>query len=117
MMNFSQPFFSNQTHSIYSEGIVIVSRGRSIGVTLAEMGINITRTFGDENVVEIRVFDTDRAGELCGLCGTVDGRLLFNDGTREAVSIDTNGVEEFAHSWRVSPQEVLLGQQGEECGN
>ena len=54
---------------------------------------------------------------VCGLCGSVDGELVFSDRDNEVTFTDSADLlEEFAQSWRVSPQEVLLGKQGEESG-
>ena len=116
LKNLPDPIFSNRTHSLYPGGILIVQLDQSVSVTIEGVGVEIRRLFGVENRVEIHVLEAGSTVRLCGLCGTLDGRLVFSGGATEAISIDSALVEEFASSWRVSPQELLLGQQGEECG-
>ena len=117
LTNFSNPISFNRTHSLYSGGVLIVQRDYSTSIVLQYLGLEITRSFGLDNRVEVRMLEeTWSTAGLCGLCGTVDGRLVYSDGVTEAASIDSLQTEDFASSWRVSPQEVLLGQQGEECG-
>ena len=116
LRNFSSPVFSNRTHSLYEDGVLIVKDDQSVKVALEKLGVEITRSFGVENKVEIAVEES--VFDLCGMCGTVDGRLLYSDGVTEVASLaDSAVVEDFASSWRVSPHELLLEQQGEECGN
>ena len=115
--NLSDPLFSNATHSLYDGGVLIIQQEQSVTVVLQEIGVQISRNFGVENSVEILVLDDVSAVDVCGLCGTVNGRLLFSDRTTEAESlIDSAVIEEFANSWSVNPLELLLGQQPEECG-
>ena len=117
LTNFSDPISFNGTHSLYSGGVLIVQRDYSTSIVLQNLGLEITRSFGLDNRVEVHVLEeTWSTAGLCGLCGKVDGRLVYSDGVTEVVSIDSLLMEDFASSWRVSPQEVLLGQQGEECG-
>ena len=115
--NFSNPLSSNRTHSFYDGGVLIVQQTGSVGIILQQLGVEITRSFGLDNTIEVVVQETESTASLCGLCGRVDGRLVYSDRDTEAASVDSLMVEQFASSWRVIPQEVLLGQQGEECGN
>lgn len=116
LKNLSDPIFSNRTYSLYPGGISITNDIRRVNIVLADFGVKIDRVFAEENQVLIGVLEGSSAARLCGLCGTVNGVLLYNDRRTEAISIDSSLIEVFAESWRVSPQELLLGQQGEECG-
>ena len=116
LTNVSNPISPNSTHSLYPNGVLIVQQENTVKIILQDLGVEIRRSFGLENRVEIVVLEeTEVTGSLCGLCGRVDGRLVYSDGEGEATS--NLVMEVFASNWRVSPQEVLLGQQGEECGN
>jgi hypothetical protein len=114
LTNFPEPVLSNATYSLYRNGISILSDDTNVSVVLD--GIKISRTFGAENQILIEILESSSRSDLCGLCGTVDGELVYSDRNTEPASIDSSLIEEFADSWRVSPQELLLGQQGEECG-
>ena len=85
---------------------------------LTDFGIKIERFFAPENQILAEVLDgVSGARVVCGLCGSVDDELVFSDRDNEVTFTDSADLlEEFAQSWRVSPQEVLLGKQGEECG-
>ena len=115
LTNFPDPLFTNGTFSNYPNGISFSTQDESIAVILSDFGILIERSFGTENRVEIEVLGS-AVVDLCGLCGTVKGELVFSDRVTEALSIDSTLIEEFAQSWRVSPLELLLGKQGVECG-
>ena len=117
LTNFSDPLSANETTTLYPNGILLETREKEIEIELEGFGIRIRRIFGEENRVEIRVLEDGFSIEVCGLCGTTSGRLVYSDRVTEATSIDAAVIEDFAESWRVSPQEVLLGQQREECGN
>lgn len=115
LKNILAPLFSNRTYAVYGNGISIVNEDGVVSIILAELGVKIDRIFGTEHQILIEVRSTP---EVCGLCGTVDGVLLYSDRTTVAPTIDADSseLEELAESWQVSPQEQLLGQQGEECG-
>ena len=115
LKNISGPLFSNRTHAMYDNGISIVNEDGVVSIILAEFGVEIDRIFGTEHQILIEVSST---AEVCGLCGTVDGVLLYSDQTTVApnIDVDSSELEEFAESWQVSPQEQLLGHQGEVCG-
>ena len=118
LTNFTdQLIFTNETHTLYSNGVSINKKESYINIELEIFGVEIKRFFGEENRVEISpMIEGGLQVDVCGLCGTVSGQLMYSDRITEAVSIDGNLIDDFADSWQVSPQEVLLGQQGEECG-
>lgn len=118
LANFPPRTFSNGTLSLFPNGVSISTQERHISIILSDFGIKIERFFTPENQILIEVLE-DVGGDgvgVCGLCGSVDGELLFSDRDNEVTSTDSDLLEEFADSWRVSPQEVLLGKQREECG-
>ena len=118
LTNFTdQEIFTNETYTLYSNGVSINEKESYISIELERFGIEIRRLFGNQNRIEITPLSEDGFQvDVCGLCGTVNGQLVYSDRTTEAVSIDGTLIDDFAESWQVSPQEVLLGQQGEECG-
>ena len=112
-----QLIFTNETYTLYSNGVSINKKESCINIELETFGVEIKRFFGEENRVEISpMIEGGLQVDVCGLCGTVSGQLVYSDRITVAVSIDGNLIDDFADSWQVSPQEVLLGQQGEECG-
>lgn len=115
LKNIPSPSFSNRTYAVYGNSIFIGNEDQGVSFILAEFGVKIDRIFGTEHQILIEVSST---AEACGLCGTVDGVLLYSDRATVAptIDVDSSELEEFAESWQVSPQEQLLGQQGEVCG-
>ena len=119
---------------------VVLEEGRVV-VIAREFGVRLTRTKNNSSSLltlnvsreDIRMSGSDDGGtssslsssqDLCGLCGSLDGELVYSDGTRVLVGGGGGGgggmgrgdVQGFADSWRVNPGEELLGAQEPSCG-
>ena len=115
--NIGRPIFTNTTLSLYRSGIAIAAEVGKVKIVLSEFGVKVERRFGAINQVLVEVTEGRSAVNVCGLCGSERGVLVYSDRRREADRLDVRSVEEFAESWRVGPLEQLLGRQGEECGS
>ena len=118
LINLGDPVSSNETATEYLDGIVVIREVNQTTVYLRNLDIQIYRLRdGDENAL---VVNASRLGspvrEVCGLCGTLDGELLFSDRSTTASILDRSQVDRFADSWRVNPGEQFLREQRRECG-
>ena len=59
---------------------------------------------------------TSLGTDVCGLCGTLEGSLLYRDRRRVARIGNRSEIQEFADSWRVNPREEFLREERRECG-
>ena len=114
--NVGEAAFMNETFTEYSGGLSITRDSGRVSILLAEHQIQVSRMFGTENAVVIELLSDSPTVEVCGLCGTERGRLLFSDRDTVGDILDPRSVEEFAQSWRVNPLEQVLGPQRRECG-
>ena len=109
--NVGEAAFMNETFTEYSGGLSITRDSGRVSILLAEHQIQVSRMFGTENAVVIELLSDSPIVEVCGLCGTERGRLLFSDRDTVGDILDPRSVEEFAQSWRVNPLEQVLGPQ------
>ena len=58
----------------------------------------------------------DVYGELCGLCGNLNGVLLYSDQKTRLPSRSTELVEDFARSWFVNPEDQIARDSSRDCG-
>lgn len=80
-----------------------------VTLTYTSQGVRIERTRSD-----IRIFA--RAGEICGLCGSLDGVLTSSDGMRLTDVMNQTRVNAFATSWQTAANEQILREDRVECG-
>ena len=118
LANLGQPVSSNETAVEYSDGIVIIQEENRTTVYLRNLDVQIHRLRdGDENTLVVNASRMDSpVREVCGLCGTLEGELLFSDRSTTASILDRSQVDQFADSWRVNPGEQFLREQRRECG-
>ena len=118
LINLGQPVSSNDTAVEYLDGIVITQAENQTTIFLRNFGIQIHRLRdGDDNTLVVNASRTDTpVPEVCGLCGTLEGELLFSDRSTTASIVDRSEVDRFADSWRVNPGEQFLREQRRECG-
>ena len=79
---------------------------RSVGVTVIVDGNNFL----------VNVSNSSSLGELCGLCGTRNGTLLYNDRMTIANIMNMMQVRAFANSWIVPAGDQFLRGIRRECG-
>ncbi len=116
--NFGDPESDDGVISVYEENITVIQEPPRVAVIIPELGIEITRVKdgGNESALFINVTSDDTPIEVCGLCGTLSGTLLYSDRNTAARYMNSMEVEMFADSWRVNPSEQFLREQERECG-
>ena len=77
-----------------------------VGVTVIVVG----------NVFQVNVANSSSLGELCGLCGTRNGTLLFDNRMTFANILNLMQVRAFANSWTVPAGDQFLRGIRRECG-
>ena len=85
-----------------------------VSITLSDSSnfvVSIVRT-----VDKIVIMSVVGSGELCGLCGSKDGCLVWSTGKKVTDIMDRMQIEGFAASWRVEPSEQILHEDRRECG-
>lgn len=110
--NFGGPVSVNGTTTVYAGNISITQGPAQVVIALQELGVLVTRVQDGENAVFVNV-SRDDAIEVCGLCGTLDGTLLYSDRSTTATGMD---IERFADSWRANPSDQFLREQTRDCG-
>ena len=79
---------------------------QSVGVAVVVIG----------DQFHVNVTNSSSLGELCGLCGTRDGSLLYRDLMSVANINNATEVRAFANSWLVPADEQFLRDIRRECG-
>ena len=70
------------------------------------------------HIIDQIVITTDfSSGELCGLCGSINGSLISSDGVKVKDYANKLEIDVFASSWLVEPSEQILHEYRRECGN
>ncbi len=83
-----------------------------ITVELSNDLVNSTTTV----IVNVTNYLIDIYDELCGLCGTVNGILLYSDQTNQLTSRNSEVIEDFARSWFVNPEDQITSDSSRNCG-
>ena len=97
----------------YPDGIVITQKSNESTIDLARFGLQVSRRMDLQNVLVVNA--TSLGTNVCGLCGTLEGLLLYRDRRREARIGNRSEIQEFADSWRVNPREEFLREERREC--
>ena len=110
---------------IYNGTVSIVPASNSgrkfLRIELLDIGLKIAISNDLANstftvAVNVSGYKRDVFGELCGLCGTPDGSLLYSDHETRLTSRTTELVKDFVKSWLVNPEDQITKDNSTECG-
>ena len=109
-----QPISQSGQTTEYANDIFIIQSSGEIVVELRSLGIKVTCT---SSQLGIETSSGTLSGDLCGLCGRLNGDLVYSDRTTVADITDQQEVTEFTNSWRALPVDMFLRDEArEECG-
>ena len=97
----------------YPDGIEITEGGNESTINLSAFGLQVTRRVGLQNVLVVNA--SSLTLDVCGLCGTLQGVLLYGDRRRVAAFGNRIEIEQFADSWRVNPSDQFLREERRDC--
>ena len=98
----------------YPNQIFITQTSAQIDVNLASLGVRVTCTASE---LQIETSPGTLSGDLCGLCGRLNGHLVYSDRTTVADITDQQDILQFTNSWRALPLDMFLRDEArKECG-
>lgn len=91
---------------------------QTVSVSINSLGLDIAITYNKVLANKtLLVNATNYNGKtVCGLCGMLDGTLVYSDGKTQVTARDKNVITTFAKSWLVNPGEHIVGEDRQECG-
>ena len=87
----------------YPNQIFITNTRNEVIVDLRRIGVKLTVTLSE---LQVEVSSGALSGDFCGLCGRLDGELVYSDRTAVADITDIVDVQLFTNSWRA--EDVFL---------
>lgn len=96
-----------------TSNISITQNPSQVEITLQEFGVKLIRVRNGTNTLYVNVTRGSASIKFCGLCGMLNGTLVYSDQKTTANSLD---MEMFAESWRVNPNEQFLREHVRDCG-
>ena len=98
----------------YPNQIFITQSSTQIDVNLSRLGVRVTCTSSE---LRIETSSGELSGDLCGLCGRLNGHLVYSDRTTVADITDQQDILQFTNSWRALPLDMFLRDEArKECG-
>ena len=100
----------------FSGSVVATAGNGSNSVELRDIGVTVTHTYAPQSSESIQIVFSDAAKfpGAQGLCGNVDGQLVFGGGSNEVADItDIVRLQQFTRSW-ILPG-ALQTSTAEEC--
>lgn len=109
-----QPISQSGETKEYSNEIFITEGSNEIVVDLRSLGVKVTCT---SSQLQIETSSGTLSGDLCGLCGRLNGDLVYSDRTTVADITDQQDITQFTNSWRALPVDMFLRDEArKECG-
>lgn len=100
--------------------VTLTAEQDQVSISLDTVGVTVTLmniTANGARLLLVNATDYDKSiGDLCGLCGSLTGTLLFSDKVTSVGKRNKMKLEEFAASWLVNPGDNVIGEQSKECG-
>ena len=105
---------------VLNESVIVSVTSSNVSINITELGIIVTVIDDTANqtklvVIDLTEYNTSR-GDVCGLCGSQNGELLYSDAVTIVEQRTREHLQEFAQSWQVNPGEQILRQQTRDCG-
>ena len=98
----------------YANQIFITERARRTEVDLRRLGVRVICT---PTELRIETSSGTLSGDLCGLCGRLNGQLVYSDRTTVADINNPQEITQLTNSWRALPVDMFLRDEArEECG-
>ena len=106
---------------LFDDHVSVAVYDSSTEVDLLKLGIVVTLSNDFVNstlrvVVNASDYLNEVYGNVCGLCGTLDGVLLYSDQNTRLTTRNTQHVEDFARSWFVNPEDQITRDNSRDCG-
>lgn len=98
----------------YANQIFITQSSAEIVVDLHRLGVKVTCTSSE---LRIETSSGTLSGDLCGLCGRLNGDLVYSDRSTVADITNQQEIIQFTNSWRALPLDMFLRAEArKECG-
>ena len=98
----------------YPNQIFITQSSAQIIVDLRRLGVRVTCTSSE---LQIETSTGMLSGDLCGLCGRLNGHLVYSDRSTVADITNQQDIMQFTNSWRALPLDMFLRDEArKECG-
>jgi len=98
----------------YANQIFITQGSTEMAVDFRSLGVKVTCTSSE---LQIETTSGTLSGDLCGLCGRLNGDLVYSDRTTVADITNQQDIIQFGNSWRALPLDMFLRDEArKECG-
>ena len=87
----------------YPNQIFITQASNEVIVDIRRIGVRLTVSLSD---LQVEVSSGALSGDFCGLCGRLNGELVYSDRTAVADIMDIVDIQQFTDSWRA--EDVFL---------
>ena len=95
--NLGTPISQSGSTTEYPNQIFITENSNEIIVDIRRVGVKLTITL---STLQIEVSSGALSGDFCGLCGRLNGDLVYSDRTTVADITNRMNIEQFTNSWR-----------------
>lgn len=115
--------------SIFPQNVYTFQNDTTNSIELRDLQVTVTHSFATDDIsesesdfdsesIQVSLADSALVPQAMGLCGTVEGDLVFNDGSEGEVANIRNSVEvqAFARSWIVPSTQQFFSEQLPQCG-
>ena len=101
--NLGSPISQSGQTVEYPNQIFITQTNNEVVIDLRRIGVTLTISLSD---LHVEVSSGALSGDFCGLCGRLNGNLVYSDRTTVADITDIVDVQLFTNSWRA--EDVFL---------
>ena len=117
---YGEPVRINDSVEVINGSVIVSATHTNVTISINDLGITVSvinDTFNQTRslVIDLTRYNASR-GEICGLCGSLDGELVHSDTVTTVRERTREHLQAFALSWQVNPGEQILRQQTRECG-
>ena len=101
--NLGSPVSQSGQTTEYPNQIFITQARNEVIVDIRRIGVRLTVSLSD---LQVEVSSGALSGDFCGLCGRLNGELVYSDRTAVADITDIVDIQQFTDSWRA--EDVFL---------
>ena len=101
--NLGSPVSQSGQTTEYPNQIFITQASNEVIVDIRRIGVRLTVSLSD---LQVEVSSGALSGDFCGLCGRLNGELVYSDRTAVADITDIVDIQQFTDSWRA--EDVFL---------
>lgn len=85
-------------------------------INILSLGIVVELLLTDANdSVTLNATSYNGVSNICGLCGTIEGVLLYSDKVTPLNTRNSKLIQDFSRSWLVNPEDRITGASRPEC--